>query len=464
MRLWKWLVICFASSTLVTAQTADPEALFVNGESILETELKRMLNSNGFAGLLEKPDFKGIDRADIEQYTLGQTVLFKIAEQEARDQDVTEAEVTDQVNNIISSQGSTNKEFIEQITTLGYTEESFYAYLKIQLQITKLIQTMRDTADVTPEELNFYKQVLAWKRQPSTELSAAYDAKELKFNGDVELWLRRLTRGAEVRDGTRSFHNPVVARVEGLEIRLEDLLRDIYTNPTIMNFIAQNQGLTQQFFKPQTLNNLIDRQIGVLTAERLGLPVIGSDSDVLQTVMAYQSSNIKVSEQEISTQYQKNKAFYTKPAMLDLYITRFAKRNNADAFRQALLKNQSIAQTAKRFSGQTETRLNLVPSDLMVRQIPSKLRKNRLGEVSQTTRLNSGAFAVYYVTNRRTARTQPLAEVRLQITAQMLTAKRNQASENWLQQARKAYRIENYLPEVQKELERRGDESATSQR
>ncbi|NJK43682.1 MAG: peptidyl-prolyl cis-trans isomerase [Pleurocapsa sp. SU_196_0] len=180
------------------------------------------------------------------------------------------------------------------------------------------------------------------------------DAKQAKANGAIENWIKTLERNAKVvpePDSNFSYFDPSVAKVGDAEIKLHELNRQVYNNPQIEQFLAQGgaQGstLVEQFFKTQTLDNLIKQQVGVQAAKKTGQPFIGADADVLNAVQQWQTRNVTVTDAEIRKYYTDNVSFYTTPTSANINQASFTSLDAAKAFRSAFI-TQGGATSPKR--------------------------------------------------------------------------------------------------------------------
>ena len=80
-----------------------------------------------------------------------------------------------------------------------------------------------------------------------------------------------------------SFDNPVIAEVNGVEIRAVDLDSALYTNPQIQQSLSpQVADLIVGLFRTSVQSQVIDMEVAYQAAEDLGVPFVGTRAGVAQ--------------------------------------------------------------------------------------------------------------------------------------------------------------------------------------
>ena len=140
---------------------------------------------------------------------------------------------------------------------------------------------------------------------------------------------------------TGPFHQAMgVATIGKTDIKLSELNRSVYSNQQIQQFLqqgAQGATLVEQFFKPQSLDNLINQEVAVQAAKKSGQPFFGAQADILQQIQNYQSKDTTISDADVKKYYNDNIATYTTPASADIQEASFKTLAQAKAFRAAFI-------------------------------------------------------------------------------------------------------------------------------
>ncbi len=172
------------------------------------------------------------------------------------------------------------------------------------------------------------------------------DAQAAKGDGALEAYLEDLRRKAQVRFAEGSpyaYKNPVVAKVDGTEILLAQVLQPVFSNQQTQALIQQGLGeLAVQFFLPQTLESLIDREVLVEAAKKSGKPFIGSKDAIAQAYLLYETRDVTATEAEARKFYAENPALFTVPASARVVGVAFKEEAKAKAFREAALRAQDL--------------------------------------------------------------------------------------------------------------------------
>ncbi len=176
------------------------------------------------------------------------------------------------------------------------------------------------------------------------------DALTTKETGVIEAKLLELRDGLDIQvpeapsDYTGvvyDYDNSVVAKVGDKEITKAELSRNLYRNPQVQNFLnPQNAGFISQFFKPNTLDTLIDQELAIQGAEDLGIELIGSRAAIAQSATSYVTKDAEASEEEIQAYYDTNLSRYTIPASAVVTRMNFETQEAALAFQSGVASGE----------------------------------------------------------------------------------------------------------------------------
>jgi parvulin-like peptidyl-prolyl isomerase len=288
------------------------------------------------------------------------------------------------------------------------------------------------------------------------------DAGDAKANGALEAYLEDLRKKAQVRfaEGVGYvYKNPVVATVNEREILLSQVLQPVFSNQQTAALIQQGLGeLAVQFFLPQTLETLIDRELLVEAAKKSGKPFIGTKDEIAQAYVLYETRDVTATEEEAKKFYAENPAFFTVPASAEVVGVVFQEEAKAKAFREAALKASDLQALAKAHGG-TVTEYGAVnpgqlPAvlDRLVFKVKETFPKGPLGEVSEVVKLEDGTFAVLLIKSRKPEELKPFEAVKEEALEGVKTRKRLEKAQALIQKLRQEAKIENRLAQVLAEL------------
>ncbi|GLV48126.1 peptidylprolyl isomerase [Thermus sp. LT1-2-5] len=288
------------------------------------------------------------------------------------------------------------------------------------------------------------------------------DAAQAKGNGALEAYLEELRDKAQVRfaeDSSYTYKNPAVATVNGKEILLSQVLQPVFSNQQTAVLIQQGLGeLAVQFFLPQTLESLVDRELLVEEAKKSGKPFIGSKDEMAQAYVLYATRDVTATEEEARRYYAENPALFTVPASAEVVGVVFKSEAKAKAFREAALRGGDLQALAKAQEGEiTEygtVNPNQLPAvlDRLVFKVKETFPKGPLGEVSEVVKLEDGTFAVLLIKNRQAEVLKPYAQVAEEALEGVIAKKRQAEAQALIQELRKKAQIENRLNQVLAEL------------
>jgi parvulin-like peptidyl-prolyl isomerase len=286
------------------------------------------------------------------------------------------------------------------------------------------------------------------------------DAKRVKGQGALEAYLEGLRAKASVKvaEGAEfRYENPVVAKVGDAEIRLAEVTQIVFANPQVLQLFQQGLGeLALQFFLPQTLEQLINREAVVQAAKGLGQPFFGTKTDIANQAQQWKTRDITVTDAEVRKYYDSNLASFTIPASARVQAVSFKgeDRAKAEAFRAAALKGGKLEDLAKANGGTVQDYGTANPGTLP--PVPNRLvfltrggfPKGPLGEVSEVVKLEDGSFQVLIVNDRKAEVLRPFEEVKEEARQMVLASRRAEAAQKWVEEVRKAAKVENNLQKV----------------
>ncbi|GAA6756820.1 peptidylprolyl isomerase [Thermus thalpophilus] len=288
------------------------------------------------------------------------------------------------------------------------------------------------------------------------------DAAQAKGNGALEAYLEELRKKAQVRfaeDSPYTYKNPAVATVNGKEILLSQVLQPVFSNQQTAALLQQGLGeLAVQFFLPQTLESLIDRELLVEEAKKSGKPFIGSKDEIAQAYVLYATRDVTATEEEARRYYAENPALFTVPASAEVVGVVFKNEAKAKAFREAALKGGDLQALAKAQEGTVTEYGTVNPNQLpavldrLVFKVKETFPKGPLGEVSEVVKLEDGTFAVLLIKNRQAEVLKPYAQVAEEALGGVIAKKRQAKAQALIQDLRKKAKIENRLSQVLAEL------------
>ncbi|WP_027891049.1 peptidylprolyl isomerase [Calidithermus chliarophilus] len=290
------------------------------------------------------------------------------------------------------------------------------------------------------------------------------DVKNLLKEGALERYIEEVRAKAKVEPAKGSsikLSDPVVAKVGDSEIKLSQVLQPAFANPQFPNFVAQGLGdLAVQFFLPQTLDQLITREVVLAEAKKMGQPFFGTKDSIVQQAESYQARGVTATDEEARKYYNENKILFTEPATATVTVVNFTKDQEAKAkaFRAAALKGGKLEDLAKAQGGNVQdygvvTSGTLPPvSNKLVFETKATFPKSSLGEVSEVVKLEDGSFQVLLIKARTPERVKPFAEVAQEARDNVIRTKKVEAGSKWVESLKKTAKVENKLQEVLKQL------------
>lgn len=289
------------------------------------------------------------------------------------------------------------------------------------------------------------------------------DTKKAKGQGALEAYIEQLRAKAKVKipaDSSLKLDNPVVAKVGDVEIKLGELAQAVLSNQQLGQLMQQGLGeLAVQFFMPQALDRMIDREILLAEAKKSGQSFVGPKDLIASFVQQWHTKDVKIDEAEAKKYYQDNLVRFTEQASARVTGGTFKDEAKAKAFRAEALKGGKVEDLVKKFAGELNDYGVVNPGVLP--PVPNRLvfltkggfPKGPLGEVSEVVKLETGGFQVLVVNNRVAEQIKNYADVAEQARQEALQQKRSRVAQEWVAGLRKLAKVENKLAEVLKTFE-----------
>ena len=160
-----WLILAFTVALLSSstfAQTSNPTApdpalvaplFFVNNQAVLPEMLDRVRRTNP----VFNAKFAGAIGQDFQNLLLDQVILLEVTRQDAAGMEVGEVEVEKYIADFRVREKLVSEQVYEaRIAKLGYSDASLREIVRESFRLNKRITQVRDTASVTPAELEFF--------------------------------------------------------------------------------------------------------------------------------------------------------------------------------------------------------------------------------------------------------------------------------------------------------------------
>ena len=283
------------------------------------------------------------------------------------------------------------------------------------------------------------------------------DALAVKQQGALEDYVLEVRKKAQVKfveDFPYRYENPVVARVNDAEIKLEDVSQVVFANPQVPQLIQQGLGeLVVQFFYPTTLDQLVTNELLYQEAKKTGLPFIGPKARVASDVQLWKTKDLAVTEEEVRAYYEKNKAQFTEPATASLVLARFEDEAKAKEYREGVLKGEDPKALAEKLGGQVVEAEQVAADQLPPVLLPvvfgdAPKADAPAGKVSDVIKVGEKDYEVAIVRAVTPEVVRPFEEVRAEAEKLALAEKRAEAARAWIEELKKQAKIENRLQEV----------------
>ncbi|MFN2322056.1 MAG: peptidyl-prolyl cis-trans isomerase [Trueperaceae bacterium] len=328
---------------------------------------------------------------------------------------------------------------------------------------------------------------LAAERRPFDEVAASVreDALAAKQVGVLERAVEDLVATARIEfpaTSELSFDDEPVARVGDVEILRSELVRSTYTNPQIQQSLSPDSAiLITAFFKPAILGQLVDQELAAQGAGDLGVPFVGTRSQVAQSALAYVARDAEAAEADVVTYYEQNPAQFTVPASADALRVDLGSIEAAAAFRERTLAGEDVVAVAGDLDAGIEELGTVRPGQLEgildttlfgteaftelpdgvwaisdVLAIAEAAEDEALPDAVDTEgeaeeEATAPTFAERYVVlvaQRTPERLRPLEDVRAEVTNTVLAQERAELRDAWLTELRARIDVEESLGEA----------------
>jgi len=287
------------------------------------------------------------------------------------------------------------------------------------------------------------------------------DALAVKQQGALEAYLKELREKTQVKfaeDFPYEYKNPVVARVNDAEIKLEDVSQVVFANPQVPDLIQQGLGeLVVKFFYPTTTEQLMTTELLYQEAKKTGLPFIGTKAQIANDVQLWKTKDITVTDEEVRAYYEKNKEQFTIPATATIALARFEDEEKAKAFRERVLAGEDPAKVAEELGGTIQelekvTKDRLPPALAPVVFGDAPKADAPAGKVSDVIKLGENDYEVVIIKAFTPEKVLPFEEVKEEVKKLAIAEKRAEAARAWIEELKKNARWENNIEKVLAEL------------
>jgi hypothetical protein len=508
----QWAVLALGLCSLVTAQS-NTVAFFVDGISVTqdEVELNRLALSLNSSDTFSIFSFLGQGKVTAEKCP----ITFEERRLEQFGYDMQTAAIFQATANRRPAKGETEglvfsdakalkQLFIKYFQPAGRSEEEFREGVR---KIEGLYRIMQDiTSQVKPssDEIQFYRQITGDQDKTGNGL------KKHKFATTLQRWVddTRERRVFSFSGVSTTPWNPNVASVDGVEISLEQFLRNVYVlngfgffnidplDPTDgfreeMTFILC--GLEQQLFKnplpsgemgisiktpmiyelgksgvPMNftgfqlalLERLVDQVIAEKFVQRAKLPFVTVGSKLLSELKLFQARAVTVTDAEVRAYFVEHRDDYITEESGVLTGAWFQTEKQASDFRSQFLKfsDQDWQALTRKFGGSVKNYSRLVRENLpefcFFCLIPERLTKTGNGFVTKVIE-DENLHGVVLLSEFVPDHPSSLEEARAEVTADTLRSAKEKYGRAWLATERKNHVIVNNFPAVVKELEAR---------
>ncbi len=168
------------------------------------------------------------------------------------------------------------------------------------------------------------------------------DALAAKESALLQQTLRNLRQEASLEFPENSeydFDNEVVATVGQDEVRALELAEATYLNQQVQQFLSpQNAEIVASFFKPSSLEQLIEQKLALQGADTLDATFVGSEGVIARSALNFIANDAEVTEEDLQAYYQTNQANFTIPASATAVQLDFDSADAAMDFRNVILE------------------------------------------------------------------------------------------------------------------------------
>jgi parvulin-like peptidyl-prolyl isomerase len=251
--------------------------------------------------------------------------------------------------------------------------------------------------------------------------------------------------------------NPVVAQVNGTPITLAAVARNTFGQPQIATLIQRGLGaFVQDLFVPQVLDSLIDQDVVLQEAHRLGLALVGTKAQQVAEAEAWAARNVQATPAQVRQYYLSHLQQFTLPAQAQVTGISFKTLAEAQAFLKAASKGGALNKLAKTYKG-TLTNYGTVdagglPTSLNTAVFDAHLSSTPLGALTAPVKMSDGTYEVALVQHLTPSRVQSFSQVEAQAATQALQQAQLQVGQQWVASLRAKAKIQNLLSQVLAQL------------
>jgi parvulin-like peptidyl-prolyl isomerase len=212
-----WSSSTFAQSTPPTNNPTAPDPalvsplFFVNNQAVLPEMLDRVRRGNP----VFNAKFAGAIGQDFQNLLLDQAILLEVTRQDAAGMSVTEDEVEKFVSDFRSREKLVSEVvYNARLEKLGYTDSSLREIVRESFRLNKRIAQVRDTASITPAELEFFMKFNREKFRTNGVLQDRVLARQIVVQSleTAKEMIKRAKAGADFAALAREFSSAGAAR------------------------------------------------------------------------------------------------------------------------------------------------------------------------------------------------------------------------------------------------------------
>jgi hypothetical protein len=349
------LVSCFA-----LAQSSSQILMHINGEPLATADFENAFSQNSTVQALKGNKSTEVQN-DLKELVFRTIFIRKLAEQNFRDIKVTDSELEAAIKKDRQQLKLSDTEFEKYLKRYGYTAESYRQQILLNTRSERFSNEVIKNLSFTQEEFNFIKNLTPEGYLPSlSQKELENHILGLKASAELEAWLIRLEATSDIQYPEASLpytKNKIVATVNNEVIRNSEVLKVVYALPNLLGYMDLKK------YKDVITGNLIDQKITNQRATELDLPFIGSEAEIHDQVLNYESRNAIVSDKKAKEYYKQNLSSFQTPATARVKSVTFPDLKQAQSFRAALLRNGDVSRTARQFNAPVSEHNRTQPND-----------------------------------------------------------------------------------------------------
>jgi parvulin-like peptidyl-prolyl isomerase len=425
------LISCFA-----LAQSSSQILIYINGEPLATADFENAFSQNSTVQTLKGNKSTEVQN-DLKELVFRTIFMRKLIEQNFRDIKITDSELEAAIKKDRQQLKLSDTEFEKYLKRYGYTAESYRQQILLDLRGERFSEQVIKNLSYTQEEFNFIKSLNPEDyATSSSQTELGKQILDLKANAELEAWLIRLEAISDIQYPEQSLSftkNKIVATVNNDAVRNSEVLKVVYAFPNLLSYMDLEK------YKDVITGNLIDQKITNQRATELNLAFIGSEAEIHNQVLNYESRNAIVSDTKAEEYFKQNLTSFQTPATARVKSVAFPNLQQAQSFRAALLKNGDLTRTAKQFNAPVSEHNRTRPNDWALESRNAIFGKptQKVGkiEVSIIAKVNK-QFVVYVIQDRIKTIKPTFLQVRSQIQKILMPLARTEMWVAWLKKAR----------------------------